>query len=421
MHLPTIRQIQILADLIVGKPVPNLDPNQLITPWAEYYTYLSDWIERRVYTTDQLSDQFFDKMEYWNIGESTHLDLVQEAIDSPTTYPDACQVFAQLPDHDWLWPGWIPRGLWTLLAAEPGTGKTYLALDLALRIVNGSDWPDGSEIKPGPVLWIDAENRPSILKQRLSTWTEPQLERLYLMLADPNVFFIDLDEYSDRDRLVDMMWTIRPILAVVDSYGAASSKGENAKEDVQRLLSFLNQLVTEFNCGMLVIHHLRKAGGNQVSFAPMNLNDVRGSGHIGAMASAVMGLQWVPTAANPDPNGPRKLWCLKSNISLMPEPIGVHLDPHADDPDVAQVTYGDAPLPYKKATKTEMCQEWLIAFLIENGEPCRPDYIQEMAKDDGFSRATLYRAHKALGDHIKDTYDTKHPENKWELINDSAA
>ena len=46
----------------------------------------------------------------------------------------------------WLWPGWLPIGMITLLAARPGTGKSLLALDIAARVIQGAPWPDAAAL-----------------------------------------------------------------------------------------------------------------------------------------------------------------------------------------------------------------------------------------------------------------------------------
>ncbi|MCI0726797.1 MAG: AAA family ATPase, partial [Chloroflexi bacterium] len=37
----------------------------------------------------------------------------------------------RLDPVQWDWPGWLPRGFLTILAGEPGTGKSLLCLRLA--------------------------------------------------------------------------------------------------------------------------------------------------------------------------------------------------------------------------------------------------------------------------------------------------
>jgi hypothetical protein len=42
----------------------------------------------------------------------------------------------------WFWPQRIPLGRVTLLAGDPGIGKSLLALDIAARASRGTPWPD---------------------------------------------------------------------------------------------------------------------------------------------------------------------------------------------------------------------------------------------------------------------------------------
>jgi len=51
----------------------------------------------------------------------------------------------------WLWPGRVPSGKLTLVAGDPGLGKSLLALDIAARVTRGLPWPDGEEVERGSV------------------------------------------------------------------------------------------------------------------------------------------------------------------------------------------------------------------------------------------------------------------------------
>jgi hypothetical protein len=43
---------------------------------------------------------------------------------------------------EWLWPGRIPIGKLTLIAGDPGLGKSFVTLDMAGRVSRGTPWPD---------------------------------------------------------------------------------------------------------------------------------------------------------------------------------------------------------------------------------------------------------------------------------------
>lgn len=57
---------------------------------------------------------------------------------------ERCATLADLrrlvADTRWPWPGWLAAGVLNALAADPGTGKTIMAADLARRLWFGEPW-----------------------------------------------------------------------------------------------------------------------------------------------------------------------------------------------------------------------------------------------------------------------------------------
>ena len=55
----------------------------------------------------------------------------------------------------WLWNGFLPAGMLTILGGAPGCGKTTIALSLAATITRGGAWPDSTRCtQPGDVLVV---------------------------------------------------------------------------------------------------------------------------------------------------------------------------------------------------------------------------------------------------------------------------
>jgi hypothetical protein len=421
MNLPHIRQIQIIADTLNTATLPpNVEPDQLTGRWTDYYYFCEGWLAQREPDPQRLQFDFQQRFGGFSSDkDNANLKLIEDQMAKGIHYPPAKTTLADFPDLRWLWKSWLLQGLPSLLAAAPGTGKSYLALDLAHRVIANRGYPDGTPItQPGPVLFVDAENTPAIHKERLSTWDPAHLSQLYFMFPDEHRFLINLDDYADRERLSDMAWTIRPALIIIDSYGACTLKGENNKEDVQALLSYFTHLAKHFDCALLIIHHLRKAAGGQTSFVPMTIANVRGSSHIVAMARHIWGLQFVPTGPEDDLKSPRRLWIIKSNVGAPPAPIGVQFNPHPANAEIAQLTYGAAPKPFKEPTKLDECADWLLSTLLELGQPVKPSELVALGKDAGYRRSTIYRAHKALGDLVTDSHPSTHPKNTWSATDD---
>lgn len=86
----------------------------------------------------------------------------------------------------WLWPHRIPKKMVTLLAGDPGTGKSFLALDLAARCSAGLPFPNSAQpTTPSTVLLLAAEDDPtSSLIPRLTALTA-NLQNIHFLDPDP--------------------------------------------------------------------------------------------------------------------------------------------------------------------------------------------------------------------------------------------
>ena len=70
---------------------------------------------------------------------------------------------------DWLWDGYLPRGMLTLLAGLPGCGKSTLSLAFAATVTSAGRWPDGTPMRTlGSVLiWSSEDAADTVLTPRL--------------------------------------------------------------------------------------------------------------------------------------------------------------------------------------------------------------------------------------------------------------
>jgi len=397
-------QVQTIADVLGGLEA-DLPPRAFDEPWrTAYEAVLHADGDKRGALLEALADRpDKDQIAGAILGAVPGVRL---------GFPSLEEIADELPPIEWLWPGWVPRSMITLLGAAPGAGKSYVALDLARRIIAGDGFPDGSAIpRPdAPVIWVDAEVVPQIILDRARRW-EMSLARLFLMLPEDKLY-IDLDQPADRDRLVEMAAHLAPELIVVDSLSSITTKGENSVEDVREVLSFLNALALDTRCGLLLVHHLRKRGVSPM-LDVLTIEDFRGSIHIVAMARSVIGLSVVQVGPKPDRNGPRRLDVVKTNLDRYPQPIGVEFV--SLHPTGARLQYGGAPERYEEPTKEKRCQAWLLQLLKKKGKPMRPKDIITLADDEGFSQSLVYDARRALEAEIVSTEGKQSPKNKWAL------
>ena len=102
------------------------------------------------------------------------LATLTRRMERVTEHPFQCLDLASaargiIPEVPWLVEGWLGQGDATLFAGEWGTGKSLVALDLALSIASGLDWLGRIRVvKPSSVLYLDEENNPVNATRRMA-------------------------------------------------------------------------------------------------------------------------------------------------------------------------------------------------------------------------------------------------------------
>lgn len=400
-------QVDILAAMLeginTGRPVRPIEFDE---PWRTVYMAVKDAPDRVRAMTEALRGSPDE-------GEVIGTLMRNTRIRNSAVYRSLHEVSDEIPPIVWCWRNWVPRGMVTMLAAAPGTGKSLMALDLARRVMTPEQpWPDGTDIlKNGAVIYIDAEGVPQLHNERARDW---QMDtRKFYLLPDPlnaGVESVDLTDDGWRDRLIEMTDAIKPELVVIDSLGDVNSKGENNVEDVRELLNWLTRYAFDFQCGLVIIHHLRKRSGSAFMDL-MSQDDVRGSGHIVAKARSLLGLSMIKNADGDDDSDWRRLEVLKTNLCKKPDPIGMELLPGLGA--TPTISYGTAPKAAKEPTELDRCMAWLMDVL-ESG-PMKPAEVVEEAKAEGYSRSLIYKARAALGKKLHNTAGARSPDNCWEI------
>jgi hypothetical protein len=304
--------------------------------------------------------------------------------------------------------------LLTLLAAWPGVGKTYFALDLARRVIANLPAPDNSsfELSTSRAIYVDAEDFLPDIYERALVWGM-ELDKFYPIRRPPRDL-IDMSRREYQDPLIDMCHDLRPDLVIVDSLSSVNSRGENNIEDLRDVLSFFVELAGTFDVALLLIHHLRKPGKGVTQ--PVTMHDLRGSGHLVAMARSILGIDIIKTGPEEDLNGPRQLKVLKKNRGKYPKPLSVQYRDSPSNPDVAVLSYGPSELFERyPETLTEKCASWLVDLLEERG-PTPFNEIQALAAQEDFKYWVLIEARQLLGGKVIDTRGPKRFGNKWALV-----
>jgi KaiC/GvpD/RAD55 family RecA-like ATPase len=292
----------------------------------------------------------------------------------PATLEDIERIVA---NQRYLWKGWIPAGVMTCVAAEPGTGKTRFAMDLARRLWHGLPWPDG-QINDYPsgtkTLWIQGDRNFSEMLQVARDFGIPLGAVALGASRDDPMGGLDLDSAEGLAALAARVRSGRPAMVVIDTIGMTTSrnlaKPEEAREFYGPLLDMANATETCF----VALTHLSKD------------KDPLGRRIVEKARSVIKMTQ-------PDPDGQpnrRRLWVDKTAVEK-PPPLGITMGTEQNQYDSSPPVEPDSfrargPAPIK----TEACERWL-ATLLTNG-PIKLKEIRDMGKTEGFDVKLLYTA-----------------------------
>ncbi|HNT53845.1 MAG TPA: AAA family ATPase [Anaerolineaceae bacterium] len=401
-------QVQAIVDRLAGLPV-QVQAKEFQPPWSTCWQALEA----------APVDQGQEALEKAILGMPERDDVLRTILSARPGYrpiiPSLADIAADLQPIEWVWKGWIPRGLITILGASQGSGKSFVATDLSWRIIHNQGFPDGMPIcRPGAnIIYVDAELVPQILNERAQNY-QMDRSKLFVMLPEGDGM-LDLGQMRYQDQLAEMTAILAPELIIIDSLSNIHDGGQNNVEDVRALIGYLIRLAGWAKCGLLLIHHIRKPpGGGQQRMMNFDLGmeDLSGSGYITQQARVVLGLRVVQTGPEFDPDGPRELKVLKNNLGPYQKPLGFKFIP-LQSAGVIPKWDTQAPKPYQEPTEMDECKEWLEDFLRAHPEGIRAKNVIEAGKEQGFSRPMIYRSRADLSGHITNTEGRKSPENRW--------
>jgi hypothetical protein len=178
-----------------------------------------------------------------------------------------------LPDPEYIINHVIETASSSVLYGVSGTGKTFTALDLALCIAHGARW-HGRKAKQGVVWYINTEGGRG-LKKRLKAW---YLEHSHLSeTPDFKIIPWSLDLKENFQDFLDTLEdaTEKPVLIIADNFSMCTPGVEqNKQEQVSPILRAINQVVQDYGCHFMLIHHTNKEGDFNGTMAFRNHVDV---------------------------------------------------------------------------------------------------------------------------------------------------
>lgn len=312
----------------------------------------------------------------------------------------------------WLWKGYIPFGKITVLAGDPGMGKSTIALDLVSRITRGEFLPTGGERSPvGTCVLASAEDGPGdTIVPRLLV-ANADLKRIRIIhrirLAEDeeasHLLSLPRDEMLLQQALID---TGARVL-IIDPFNSFMERGTDTykDQDVRMVLFPLEEIARRTGAAVIIVAHLNKKEDANTLY--------RVGGSIGFIGAARSVLAVTRTEDNI-----KVMYSLKSNLAKPPRALSYETRSVVQDRKEDTQWKGDGRIESSRvkwkgavdydpnvkdmsdeaATKTE-AMEFLISVLAD-GE-VKSDDVRAEAKRAGVNRTKLDRAKTALSIKIR--------------------
>ena len=281
-YQPNPRAARILSQAIqygyAPDPLPDLPPEWFHTLAAVLDVLASS---RRVrWQTFVAAAKGFDYAMIEEVAEA--LEDTLDRTEQDRVLYTAKDALHEPPALIWAVEGIFAQPSLNLLVGDPGTKKTYLAIDLAVSVAMGKPWL-GHPVNPSPVLFVDEETGLYQLWARLNSSLHAHGANISTPFEYISLGAYDLRDSADADQLIHRALARGSGLIVIDALANIMRAGENNLASVQPVLFNLRRMAETCKAAVVVIHHTNRHGV------------FRGSSSISASVDLMLAISSSPT------------------------------------------------------------------------------------------------------------------------------
>lgn len=308
-----------------------------------------------------------------------------DQLDRPVT---SCSNLGEIKPKtiSWIWNGRIPLGMLTLIAGDPGLGKSFLSIWICSRLSRGATFPDNTAPAiTGGSIYLPAEDSAAYAIRPRADANQADASKIYI-LEDSS-----LDIVKDLKRIrakLDEDPAIKQL--VIDPLNSFLGQVDYFKDtSVRAVLAPLCRFIEERNIACIGIMHLNKK---------IDLGGIYRIG--GSIAFSGVARSVLAVTAHPEDETKRLFRPLKMNYAKKPHALAFSI---GDD---LRLSFDDKPVlidqndslslaPTQEGTENSFATEWLRDRLADGGAELK-DIIKD-ASEVQISRRTLFYCRKKLG------------------------
>ncbi|MHB1521170.1 MAG: AAA family ATPase [Ferrimicrobium sp.] len=199
-----------------------------------------------------------------------------EVVDTETTESvrDMAVDWAKLfgPDtqrREFLFEPILPVGTHVVLFSPPKAGKSLFALELALTLATGAERMGRPLSEPQRVFYLDFENSPSDLLERLEDMGLAENDPALALMQENLIYlqFPDVDPFDTAkggEWLISAVDELNPALVIIDTAARAVAGDENSADTYRALYRHSITALKRRGVSLLVIDHAGKDAGKGV-------------------------------------------------------------------------------------------------------------------------------------------------------------
>jgi hypothetical protein len=165
----------------------------------------------------------------------------------------------ELKEIHWLIEDYIEADSLAQVFGDPGSGKSFVAIDLACCVATGTPW-HGHDVMQGAVFYIAGEGHNG-LARRLKAWeigTGASLEGAPLYKSQRAAMLYDASEAAIVAEAIESLAKEvgKPSMVIIDTLARNMGGDENSTEDMNAFISHLDLYFRQkWNCCVVIVHH----------------------------------------------------------------------------------------------------------------------------------------------------------------------
>lgn len=199
---------------------------------------------------------------------------ISPSILKVTGYGELMRSIASHPG--WLIEGWWQRGSHGIMAGQPKSYKSTIAMDMFFSVAADKPFLGHAVHYGGPVIIVQNENNDAIMKDRWEKIATSKGEvgeakgkngKLKVTWArDLPIFMVNqsgftLDDPQNLVALEEMIQRIRPVAIQLDPLYLMFNGEINSAKELNPMLTWCLYIKQTYNCAVMLIHHYNKGTG----------------------------------------------------------------------------------------------------------------------------------------------------------------